>query len=142
MTDYVPYDLNDPQLRELISSVAAGYRLDSQITGIIGLGALGALLFQVPGLFAGAVIGSIVGRPKQVPYIDLMCYHLDCKTRFKSYVWLDEMECPACRRTLRFSQRMLQGGQTAILPNPYEHELNNHQYLWYDDNERLVVFDL
>ena len=52
------------------------------------------------------------------------------------------MECPACRRALRFSQRMLQDGQTVILPSPYGHELNYHQYLWYDDNGRLAVFDL
>ena len=142
LTDYVPYNLNDPQLRELISAVAAGYRLDSQMISTIGLGALGGLLFQVPGLVAGAVIGGIMGKPKQAPYIDLMCYHLDCKTRFKSYVWLDEMDCPACRRILRFSQEILPDGKSAILPAPHRYELVYPQYLWYDTNGRMTIFEL
>ena len=102
LTDYVPYDLQDPQLRTLISSVARGYNFQPQRSAILGLGGLGALLFGPPGLVGGAILGALSKQPQHPPYIHLVCYHLDCKTRFNSYVWLEQMECPACRRGLRF----------------------------------------
>lgn len=141
-TDYVPYDLYDPRLRELISAVAAGYKLEPQFGSIVGLGALGGLLFNVPGLVVGAVIGSIVGQPRQEPYINLMCYHLDCKTQFKMYVWLNSFECPACRRLLRFDQRVLEDDRSIIYPSPYPHELANSQYIWFDSRGKLTLFSL
>lgn len=140
LTDYVPYDLSDPRLRELISAVAEGYKLEPQFMSTVGVGALGGLLFNWPGLVVGAIIGNIIGKPKQAPYIELMCYHLDCKTRFRTYVWLDSLECPACQRTLRFRRDELDDGSSVILPEPYRHELVYQQYVWYDKDANLSLF--
>lgn len=141
LTDYVPYDLSNPQLRQLISAVAEGYKLEPQFMSTIALGALGGLLFSLPGLVVGAIIGNLAGKPKQAPYIELMCYHLDCKIRFRTYVWLEELECPACRRTLRFRRDELQDGSSIIYPNPYPHDLVYLQYVWYDRNGKLSLFN-
>jgi hypothetical protein len=141
LTDYVPYDLGDPQLRTLISSVARAYNMGPQRTGIIGLGALGALLFGPAGLFAGAVVGAIANRPQQPPYIPLMCYHLDCKLQFRSYVWLDEMMCPGCRRTLRFREQPLEDGNVAIVADPRKYELVYTHYVWYNPQGSPQLFE-
>ncbi len=141
LTDYVPYDLSSPQLRQLISAVASGYKLEPQFMGTVGVGALGGLLFGRPGLVIGAIIGNIVSKPKQAPYIDLMCYHLDCKIRFSTYVWLDQLECPACRRTLRFRREELEAGRSVILPDPYHYELTYSHYIWYATKGNLQLFN-
>ncbi len=88
LTDYVLYDLNNPQLRILISSVAQTYNMRPQRTGMIGFGGLGALFFGPAGLIGGAILGAITNKPKQPPYVRLACYHLECKIQFKSYVWM------------------------------------------------------
>jgi len=139
-TDYVPYDLNDQNLRQLISAVARGYRIQPQITGTIMSGAIGALLFDWTGLFLGAIIGKIANKPKQAPYVNLMCYHVECKTRFRSYVWLDELECPACRRLLRFSLKEWSDGTALIYPNPGRDELTNSQYVAYNSKRKLQIY--
>ncbi|GAH85935.1 unnamed protein product, partial [marine sediment metagenome] len=132
LTDYVAYELSNPQLRQLISAVARGYNLEPQLMSTVGVGGLGALFFGWPGLVIGAIIGNIVGKPEQAPYIDLMCYHLDCKTSFRMYVWLDELECPACRRTLRFRREEHKDGGSIIYPSPCPYELTYTHYVWYD----------
>ena len=142
LTDYVPYDLNDPQLRALISSVARGYNMQPQRASIVGLGGLGALLFGPAGLIGGAILGVLAGQPQRPPYVDLLCYHIDCKLRFKSYVWLDEMECPACRRTLRFQTQTLVDGSVAVLPNPNRWELVHPHYVWYDPQGHLQLYEV
>lgn len=143
LTDYLPYNLNDPDLRELISSAARSYNMKPQQSSIIGLGGLGALLFGWQGLIGGAIIGAIANTPKLPPYLNLICYHPDCKTRFRSYVWLEQMECPACRRRLRFRTQPLQDGQQAILPSPYAYELvNDGYYVWYNERGDLEVYQL
>jgi hypothetical protein len=142
VTDYVPYDINDHQLRSLVSSVAKAYCMQSQRTAMIGLGGIGALLFGPPGLIGGAVLGVLANQPQAPPYIELLCYHLDCKLRFKSYVWLEEMECPACRRKLRFRTETLDDGNSIVLPNPYRWELTYTNYVWFDQTGNLQLYEL
>lgn len=141
LTDYVPYDLSNPQLRQLISAVARGYRLRQQFMSTVGVAGIGGLLFGLPGLVIGAIIGNIAGRPEQAPYINLMCYHLGCKTRFNMYLWLDEFKCPACRRTLRFRREELKDGGTIIYPKPYPIELAYSHYVWYDERGQPQLFE-
>lgn len=141
LTDYIPYDLSNPHLRILISSAARAYNMQPQRAGMVGLGALGALLFGPVGLIGGAILGALVARPQQPPYVNLLCYHLDCKLRFRSYVWLDEMECPACRRTLRFQTQALADGRTAILPGPNRWELVYSHYVWFDPQGNLQFYE-
>ena len=141
LTDYVPYDLSDPGLRELIWAVARGYKLQPQSLSTVGGAALGGLLFGWPGLVAGAIIGNLVSRPQKAPYVNLLCYHLDCKTRFRTYVWLNQLECPACRRTLRFRLETLPDGSSVIYPDPYRNELCYPHYVWYDPVGNLQFYE-
>jgi hypothetical protein len=141
LTDYVPYDLNSAQLRTLISSAARAYNLQPKRAVIVALGGLGALLFGPAGLIGGTILGALVARPQQPPYLNLLCYHLDCKLRFRSYVWLDEMECPACRRTLRFQTQRLLDGRVAILPYPNRWELVYSHYVWFDPQGNLQLYE-
>jgi hypothetical protein len=140
LTDYVPYDLDNPELRTLISSVARAYNMNPQLGAIAGLGGLGALIFGPLGLVGGAILGAMIGSPQQPPYASLVCYHLDCKLRFRSYVWLDTMNCPSCRRILRFQQQHLEDGNIAVIPNPYKDELQYTHYVWFNPKGTLQLY--
>lgn len=138
-TDYVPYDLTNPQLRDLITGVARGYEYSRQRSAMVAGGAVGLLLFGPAAVIPGAVLGAVANQPATQPFVNLMCYHLDCKTRFRMYVWLPEFECPACRRIRRFVSEARTNGQRAIYPSPIASDLVHPWYAWFGNNGSIEL---
>lgn len=77
----------------------------------------------------------------QPPFIKLMCYHLDCKTRFRLYVELREFECPACRRRLKFNLEQRSDGLIHWVPNPAPDDLAYARCCWCDNQGRLILWE-
>lgn len=140
LTDYLPYDLSNPELQQLITSAARAYNYAPQRGSALGLGILGGALFGPPGILGGIILGSIANSPQSPPFVDLMCYHLDCKTRFKMYVWLPEFTCPACRRVLRFKQSQQPDGNFRFRPEPRYGELAYDSYCWFNEQGQVASF--
>jgi len=138
LTDYMPYDLGDPNLRALVTGAAAAYNLEKQRQGIISGGLLGGLLQGAPGMLVGAALGALTNAPKGPQGASLICYHLDCKTRFNLYVDLREFPCPACRRQLRFSVDTNAQGAGYLIPAPRPRELMYTEYCWPDGTGTLA----
>lgn len=139
-TDYVPYDLGSPELRQLITNVARSYNLDNQRGGLFGGALLGFGMGGPPGAIAGAILGAVIGSPDSPPFTKMLCYHLDCKTRFNLYVTMREFECPACRRMLRFSERQWSDGNIVLWPDPRNGELAYDHFGWPSDEHDIQLY--